>query len=54
MKIKVILVVEVDPNLWRDEYGAEDVREDVRSYLLNAAQTTAGIEFTGASVSLAK
>jgi hypothetical protein len=54
MKVRVVLVVDVDPQTWHDEYGVDDVREDMRRYLLNAAQSTAGIEFTGASVSLGK
>ena len=53
MKIRVVLTVEVDPQAWKDEYGNDNVREDVRTYALNAVQQSSGMIETDASVSLA-
>lgn len=42
MRIALRFVVEMTPDevqTWRDEYGVEDVREDVRQYVLTALQT---------------
>jgi hypothetical protein len=63
MKIRVSLVVEVDPKEWAQSNGrivdadgnftASGVREDVRSYLLNHVQMAALIDETSADVTLA-
>lgn len=40
MKVRVVLTVEVDPEVWAAEYGlgsVAEVREDVKAYLLTAA-----------------
>jgi hypothetical protein len=50
MKVRVVLVVELDPKAWQEEYGVTDVREDVREYVLNMAQSE--IARTGVSVTL--
>ncbi len=62
MKIRVSLVVEVDPQMWANTDGAivgvdggfaiADVRESVRSYLLNLAQCSALIDEAEAEVTL--
>lgn len=43
MKVKIEVVVEVDPSRWSEEYGCErsEVREDVKAYFaghIGAAQ----------------
>lgn len=57
MKIRVVLTVEVDPAAWDTTFGSStipaEVREDVRSYALGCVQQSAGIEETGATVTLA-
>lgn len=56
MKIKVELLVEVDPQEWANTYGgsskAADVREDVQDYVLNSVQGLAGIDESEAEVTL--
>jgi hypothetical protein len=63
MKIRVSLVVDVDPAKWVDSTGrlddgtgkfvAAEVREDVRSYYLTHAQNAALTDETDAAVTLA-
>lgn len=57
MKIRVVLTVEVDPAAWDTTFGSStipaEVREDVRSYALGCVQQSAGVEETGATVTLA-
>ena len=52
MKIRMAFTVEVDPDAWVNTYGCarEDVREDVRSYLLNQITQSVGAEETGLEV----
>lgn len=62
MKIRIPLVIEVDPQKWADSNGqivdgdgnftAAAIREDVRSYFLNLAQNAPMIDETDAEVSL--
>jgi len=33
MKIRVTVTVDVNPEVYREAYGVEDVREDVRRYV---------------------
>lgn len=58
IRVRVPLVVEVDRERWAEEWGCDAttkaVVEDVRSYVLNAAQTLSGVEDTGATVELAR
>lgn len=61
MKIRVPLVIEVDPQKWADSNGqivdaegrftAAAVRDDVRLYVLSAIQSAALIDETDAEVS---
>jgi hypothetical protein len=63
MKIRVPLVIEVDPQMWADANGqivdgngkftAAALREDVRTYFLNLAQRSAMADESGAEASLA-
>lgn len=39
MRVRVDFTVDIDPDAWRVEYGAEDVRSDVRTYIENAVRT---------------
>lgn len=62
MKVRVSLLIEVDPQKWADSngqivdsdghYTATAVRDDVRSYVLNAIQCAAMVDETEAEVSL--
>jgi uncharacterized alkaline shock family protein YloU len=54
MKIVVQLVVEVDPEAWADEYGVNksEVRQDIKDYVLNNVQNTAGMLDTDAEVTV--
>jgi hypothetical protein len=56
MKILVTLAVDVDPQEWDEVYGngssPAEVRADIRSYILNHVQESAGMEDTSATVSL--
>ena len=63
MKIRVTLIIDVDPAKWVDSNGGLDdgtgkfaaaaVREDVRSYYLTLAQGAALTDETDAAVALA-
>lgn len=56
MKISVNLTVTVDPQRWDAVYGAgdrpEEVRNDVRRYVLYSVQGLAGIEESRATVEI--
>jgi hypothetical protein len=54
MKIRVTLTVEIDAKAWADNYGVdpEDVRNDVRQYILTNVQGSAGIEEAHGEVTL--
>lgn len=54
MKIAVTVVIEVNPEEWVDIYGTDraDVRQDVKEYVLNDIQQSAGMQDTGATVTL--
>lgn len=64
MKVTVKLVVDVDPAEWvareghlddgTGRYVLAEVRDDIRTYLLNLVQCSAIAEETGATVSLGK
>lgn len=43
MKVRITLTLDIDPEVWGLEYGAapEDMRDDVRSYVLDAIQQSA-------------
>ena len=60
MKIRVPLVIDVDPAMWAQANGAivdgdgnftmKDLRADVRSYVLNLVQSASMIDETDAEV----
>ena len=50
IKIRIELTVEVDPETWDLEYGTEELRQDVKDYVLNHVQGSAASE-SGAIVS---
>ena len=62
MKVRIPLVVDVDPQLWAAANGQvvdaagkfklTDVREDIRSYFLNLVQSAPMVDETDAEVSL--
>lgn len=54
MKIAVNIIVEVDPDVWADEYGIDkdEVRQDVKEHLLTNVQGAPGIQSTDAAVTL--
>lgn len=54
MRIAVTVVIDVDPDEWADIYGGDkaDVRQDVKEYVLNDVQQSAGMQDTGATVTL--
>lgn len=57
MKISIQLTVDVDPKAWLlVGYGGEEtlpaIREDVRQYVYNSVQGLAGIDESGAVVTL--
>lgn len=54
MKIAIHLVVDVDPKAWSEVYGmpVNEVRDDVKTYILNQIQGSAGVEESGADVTL--
>lgn len=56
MRIRVELVIEVDPESWDRTYGngarRSDVREDVREYVLDAIQQSAAAQETGMTARL--
>ncbi|MEV1013881.1 hypothetical protein AB0I89_24310 [Micromonospora sp. NPDC049801] len=62
MKVRVPLVIEVDPQEWANingqivdadgKFTIADLREDIRTYVLNAIQNAALIDEVEASVSL--
>jgi hypothetical protein len=49
MKLKISLVVQVDPKAWQEIYGidSESVRDDVRAYVLNQISQSAAAEEGG-------
>lgn len=55
MKISVNLSIEIDPTNWvilRDGNSASEVREDIKEYVLYSVQGLAGIQESGAKVTL--
>jgi hypothetical protein len=44
MNIRVTLTIEVDANGWRETYGPESVREDVKGYVVNQIQQSAATD----------
>ena len=51
MKVRITLTIDVDRESWSDMYGTTDaateVREDVRSYVLNQIQQSAAADDGG-------
>lgn len=51
MKVRITLTLDIDPDAWNTIYGAGEeraaVREDVKSYVLNAIQQSAAAEEGG-------
>lgn len=56
MKIRVALTVEIDADKWAEYNGKErsEVRDDVRSYVLNQVQCSASIEEADGTADLAR
>ena len=56
MRIAITLLIDVDPAKWDAVHGhgsaQAEVREDVRSYVLTSVQGSAGMEGSGADVTL--
>lgn len=54
MKVKVEIVVDVDPAKWVAEFGVArgEVREDVKTYITTAVQCSPAIEATDAEVTV--
>jgi hypothetical protein len=56
MKMNVTLTIEVDPKAWDQSYGSgssvSEVRADVREYVHNQVQQSAGILETEAIVTI--
>lgn len=62
MKIAVSLVIDVDPEAWANTYGSfvdaegnftlADLRKNVRDYVLNLVQCSAGVDESGAIVTM--
>jgi hypothetical protein len=50
--VTVRVRVEVDPDKWRFAFGNEDVRSDVRDYILATLQQSAGVEEAEAQVTV--
>lgn len=56
MKISIQLTIDVDPKAWDATYGngasPAEVREDVRGYVYNSVCGLAGIDESGATVTM--
>lgn len=46
MKVRITMTVNIDPEEWSLTYDVDekDVREDVKRYVINAVQQSAGIQ----------
>lgn len=56
MRVRVVLLIDVDPAEWVETYKGERaaVRKDVKAYALNAVRGSAGIEESEATVTLGR
>jgi hypothetical protein len=52
VKVRLVVTVDVDPAKWREVYGQDDVRRDVRDYVLSTLQQSPGVEESEAEVTV--